>query len=235
MVDHCVVNWLHNTIAKNVFDIVYKPRASAFTVWADIEGVFRDNELHRAVLIESEFRSIMQGDMTMMQYTSRLKKLADDLRDLGQPVSEPSQVLNLLRGLNPKFRYVKPVVSSRSPPHTFRNACSFLLLEESQQNHDAKADAGVALYTGQGGSSSNTGTSSRSKPKNKKKGKGPSSGSNPPPPPPPAAAASTPAPSHALRLPGRRSASRPMCAPTPRRSPIDQGVVRESVHLCSCI
>ncbi|CAN6303088.1 unnamed protein product [Urochloa humidicola] len=179
MVDHCVVNWLHNTIAKNVFDIVYKPRASAFTVWADIEGVFRDNELHRAVLIESEFRSIMQGDMTMMQYTSRLKKLADDLHDLGQPVSEPSQVLNLLRGLNPKFRYVKPVVSSRSPPHTFRSACSFLLLEESQQNHDAKADAGVALYAGQGGSS-NTGTSSRSKPKNKKKGKGPSSGSNPP-------------------------------------------------------
>src|SRR5512141_1863222 len=47
--DHCVVNWLHNSIAKNVFDVVYKPRASAFTVWSDIEGVFRDNAVQRSV------------------------------------------------------------------------------------------------------------------------------------------------------------------------------------------
>jgi hypothetical protein len=31
MIDHCVVNWIYNTIAKNVFDIIYKPHASAFT------------------------------------------------------------------------------------------------------------------------------------------------------------------------------------------------------------
>nr|XP_034594764.1 uncharacterized protein LOC117856531 [Setaria viridis] len=90
MIDHCVVNWLHNTIATNVFNIIYKPHASAFTVWSDIEGVFRDNELQRGVYFEVEFRSLQQGDMSMTQYTSRLKQLTDSLRDVGQPVFESS-------------------------------------------------------------------------------------------------------------------------------------------------
>ena len=41
----CIVNWLYTTVNKNVFDIIYKPRASAFTLWSDIEGLFRDHEL----------------------------------------------------------------------------------------------------------------------------------------------------------------------------------------------
>lgn len=41
-------------------------------------------------------------------------------------------MLNLLRGLNPKYRYIKPVVSSKSPLHTFMSAHSFMLLEEIQ-------------------------------------------------------------------------------------------------------
>jgi hypothetical protein len=99
--DHIVVNWIYTTISKTIFDIVYQPRASAFTVLSDVEGFFRDNELQRAVLLEAEFRSLQQGDLSMTNYTTKLKKLADGLRDVGQPVSESSQVLNMLRGLNP--------------------------------------------------------------------------------------------------------------------------------------
>jgi hypothetical protein len=132
MIDCCIVNWLHTTIAKPVFDIIYKPQAPAFTVWGDIEGVFRDNELQRATYYKAEFRSIQQGDLSITDYTMRLKHLVHSLRNVGYPVSESSQVLNLLRGLNPKFRHVKPVINSKSPPHTFMIACSYLLLEEIQ-------------------------------------------------------------------------------------------------------
>ena len=100
-IDHTVVNWIYTTINKTVFDIVYRPRVSAFTLWGDVEGLFLDNELHRAVYLEAELRSIVQGDATIDEYCSTLKRLADKLRDIGQPVSEPSQVLNLLCGLNP--------------------------------------------------------------------------------------------------------------------------------------
>jgi hypothetical protein len=86
-----------------------------FTIWGDIEGVFHDNDLQRTTYYEVEFRSLQQGDLSITDYTMRLKQLADSLRDVGYPVSEPSQVLNLLRGLNPKFRHVKPVFQVPTP------------------------------------------------------------------------------------------------------------------------
>jgi len=95
--------------------------------------------------LEAELRSLQQGDMSINDYCTKLKRLADQLRDIGHPVSEPSQVLNLLRGLNPRYLYVKPVITSKSPPHNFMSARSFLLLEELSFQHDTNAEAGQAL------------------------------------------------------------------------------------------
>ncbi|XP_039793122.1 uncharacterized protein LOC120659136 [Panicum virgatum] len=183
-IDHTVVNWIYTTINKTVFDIIYRPRVSAFTLWGDVEGLFLDNELHRAVYLEAELRSIVQGDATIDKYCSTLKRLAHKLRDIGQPVSEPSQVLNLLRGLNPKYRHVKPVITSKRPPHTFQSARSFLALEELQMQHDDKMEAGQALLASHDrqtltvppAPSSGSASGSRSRPKSKGKSKQKSSG-----------------------------------------------------------
>ena len=100
-------------------------------------------------------------DLSIQDYYTKLKRLADQLRDVGHPVSEPSQVFNLLCGLSPRYRHVKPVIKSKSPPHTFRSAMSYLLLEEASDDHDAKTQAGHALYAGRGGSSAPTTGSGR--------------------------------------------------------------------------
>jgi hypothetical protein len=62
------------------------------------------------VYLEAEFRTLQQGDMSITDYCARLKTLADNFHDVGHPVSEPSQVLNLLRGLNPRNHHVKPII-----------------------------------------------------------------------------------------------------------------------------
>jgi hypothetical protein len=49
----------------------------------------------------------------MTQYTSCLKQLTNYLRDIGRPMTELSKVLNLLCGLNPKYRYVKPIINAK--------------------------------------------------------------------------------------------------------------------------
>ncbi|XP_066341599.1 uncharacterized protein [Miscanthus floridulus] len=145
MVDSCVVNWILATVSEGVFETVRHDRHDAFTLWNAVAGLFQDNEMQRAVYLEAELRSLQQGDMTISAYCTKLKRLADQLRDIGHPVSEPSQVLNLLRGLNPRYRYVKPVITSKYPPHTFQSARSFLILEELSFRHDANAEAGQAL------------------------------------------------------------------------------------------
>jgi hypothetical protein len=161
MVDSCIANWILTTVSSNIFDMVRCDCQDAFFLWHAIEGLFHDNELQRAVLLETELRSMQQGDMSINDYCTKLKRLADKLRDIGHPVSEPSQVLNLLRGLNPRYRYVKPVITSKYTPHTFQSARSFLVLEEMGAQHDANTEASQALITTHGDSSNSSSTSTK--------------------------------------------------------------------------
>jgi hypothetical protein len=118
--------------------------------------------------LEAKFRNLVQGDMDITQYTGRLKKLADALRDVGQPVRETSRVLNMLRGLSSKYRHAIPAITSKQPPHTFLSARSYLLLEEHYDKEHDKSTAHQALLatggsrphapaTADGGSGSNSG------------------------------------------------------------------------------
>jgi hypothetical protein len=150
MVDSCIVNWILATVHKSIFDIVRRDRHDAFSLWHAVEDLFQDNELQRAVYLEAELRSLQQGDMSMNEYCTKLKRLTYQLRDIDHPVSEPSQVLNLLRGLNPRYRYVKPVITSKYPPHNFMSAQSFLILEELSFQNDANAKVGQALAASHG-------------------------------------------------------------------------------------
>jgi hypothetical protein len=44
-----------------------------------------------------------QGDLSIEDYSKKMKKAVDALRDVGQPVPEGMLVLNLLRGVDPRF------------------------------------------------------------------------------------------------------------------------------------
>jgi hypothetical protein len=71
---------MYNTISKDVRAIVRTPKATTYKIWQAIHDQFRDNELHRAVYLKAEFRSLVQGDMDITTYTGRLMRLADSLR-----------------------------------------------------------------------------------------------------------------------------------------------------------
>jgi hypothetical protein len=120
--------------------------------------------------------------MDITQYTGRLKQLADALRDVGQPVCETIQVLNMLRGLSTKYRHAVSAITTKEPPHTFLSARSYLLLEENYDKEQDKSTTKHALLATSGsrttaaasdaGSTANSGSSG-----------GGNSGSAPPPAP----------------------------------------------------
>ncbi|XP_062233324.1 uncharacterized protein LOC133930646 [Phragmites australis] len=145
MIDHCIINWLYNTVSRDILQIVRAPGATAHSIWTAILDLFRDHHLHRAVYLEAEYRSLTQGDLSVTDYCAKLKQLADALCDIGQPVPESSQVLNMLRGLNGKFRHVISAITSKQPPHTFLSARSHLLLEELYDSQYTKMAANQAL------------------------------------------------------------------------------------------
>jgi hypothetical protein len=144
-VDECIVNWLYTSVSTPLFKMIMDPDHTAHDVWRTIHGVFHDNTNSRAVYLEAEFRTLFQGDLTVNEYCTRLKDLADNLRDIGKPISNTDQVLNLIRGLNPKLSTSVPSIMSQNPLPSFMEGCSFFVMEEFHKDHEARQAGAQAM------------------------------------------------------------------------------------------
>ncbi|KAG8055073.1 hypothetical protein GUJ93_ZPchr0001g31814 [Zizania palustris] len=86
--DFTILTALYCSISNDVFNIVMKPKQSARALWLAIESQFRDNKEIRALYLKVEFRTLMQGDMSIIDYCRRPKNLVDALRDVSEPISD---------------------------------------------------------------------------------------------------------------------------------------------------
>lgn len=143
--DFSIVSWFYTTVSGEILQIVLSPDDTTYSLWRSIQSLFRDNKETRSVYIGAEFWSLYQGDMTVMAYCTKLKTLADNLRDLGSPVTDKDLVLNLLRGLTPRLHNAVPVLTMQSPFPSFLKARSCLLLEEHRVAQTARMAQAAAL------------------------------------------------------------------------------------------
>ena len=148
MAGHTVIHWLDATISPDLLEAIMQPEDTAHTVWLAVDELFRNNQMARAVYVDAEYHATVQGDMTVMQFCTKLKTFADQLRDLGQPVTDPRQVFHLLRGLNRQYHSVIPHITCQNPLPTFLQVRSFLLLEEHRAEQAARQQSTHALYAG---------------------------------------------------------------------------------------
>jgi hypothetical protein len=74
-----------------------------------------------------------------------MKGMVDSLHDLGMPVVDWTLVLNLLRGLSPRYGHLKALIKRTVPFPTFHVIRNELLLEELTMASKAPAPAS-ALY-----------------------------------------------------------------------------------------
>uniref|UniRef100_A0ACD5V1F3 Uncharacterized protein n=1 Tax=Avena sativa TaxID=4498 RepID=A0ACD5V1F3_AVESA len=136
--DAHIVSWLYNRVSPEIFGLVHQRNATASSIWASIATLFLENAEHQVVFLATEFRRIDQGAGSVIQYFARLKDCADRLADLGEPVSDRDQVLNMFRGLAPRLQYAIPILTMQRPLPSFLSCRAFLLLEESR--HTAHND-----------------------------------------------------------------------------------------------
>jgi hypothetical protein len=73
--------------------------------------------------------------------------MEDTLRTLGAPITDECLVLNLLRGLSPRFDRVTPILTRMKPFPTFAETKNDLLLEEPRLSATATAAPATALYS----------------------------------------------------------------------------------------
>jgi hypothetical protein len=115
-------------------------------VWRAIAMLFLDNMETQAVFIGMEYCSLMQGDMSVLCYFARLKEYTDQLADLGYPVDDKAWVVNMFRGLNPRYFYAIPILTMQLPFPLFLRYRAFLSLEESLLNMVSTPPSDTALH-----------------------------------------------------------------------------------------
>jgi hypothetical protein len=76
-----------------------------------------------------------------------MKTMADTLRTLGTPITDECLVLNLLRGLSPRFDQVTPTLTRMKPFSTFVETKNDMLLEELRLSATATTAPATTLYS----------------------------------------------------------------------------------------
>uniref|UniRef100_A0ACD5WC87 Uncharacterized protein n=1 Tax=Avena sativa TaxID=4498 RepID=A0ACD5WC87_AVESA len=144
--DYTIVSWLYSTVSEEILSLIMTPDDTSFAVWRRIENLFLDNAVTRAVYLDDEFHGQKQGNLTVSAYCSRLKSLADRLRDLGRPVTDADLVHRVLAGLRSDFRHAVTTLSREVPLPSFQDVRSFLVLEEGRNEDADPSPSGTALH-----------------------------------------------------------------------------------------
>ena len=142
--DACVRGWMYNSADDDVLDLAMEPDQDGRALYISIEALFQANKESRAVVLEQEFHDLSQGDLSIDAYAQQMKRTANALREVGHTVSPTQLVLNLLRGLNPRFANTADIIANTSPLPDFKSATNMLRVKELRldtENKEASASA----------------------------------------------------------------------------------------------
>ena len=171
-IDCCVRTWLYGSVSQDVLDFSMAEDQTARELWVAISNKFQANQAPRAIFLSKDFHSMTQGDLSVMEFGKKMKLAADALREVGHPVAEPTLLLNLLRGIHPKFSNTKDIVAG-TKNITFDEALNQFALKELGAANEAKvlsSSALVASSTGCGSSCRSSSTAGQQQRWCKKKG-----------------------------------------------------------------
>jgi len=97
-----VLTWLYGTVSAGLLeDIMAFDTARA--AWLFLEEQFLGEKERRALHLEAKFRKFSQGDLSVAEFSRRLKSMADDLASLDDPLTNYQLALAFLRGLSERF------------------------------------------------------------------------------------------------------------------------------------
>jgi hypothetical protein len=141
--DSIVLSWIFGTVSIEL----QERHGTARQAWLALENHFIGNRKTRALHLDATFRNFVQGDLTVGEYCRKMKGFADALSDLDAPVSDRILVLNVLRGLNPKYANLRTIITRFVPFPTFHKVRDDLVLEEIVAGAVPPDSAASALYT----------------------------------------------------------------------------------------
>ncbi|PWA57514.1 myb-like protein P [Artemisia annua] len=167
--DDLIKMWILGSLCDSLQEQVVSTPGYAKDLWDHLQGLFHDNKDARAINLDNELRSIKIGNMSINDYCTKIKSMADRLQNLGSPVNEKNLVIYAVNGLDSRFTTIVKIIRHQQPLPSFETARNMLLLEEStlneQPGHNAALDSSsssptVLVATGSSDHKGNTNNSS---------------------------------------------------------------------------
>jgi hypothetical protein len=135
-------------------------------LWLAIENQFFNNREQCTLHLNAAFHTFVHGDLSINEYYRKFKAMTDDLADLGAPVEDRILILNILRGLNRRFKHVGSIIWRYSPFLNFLKVQDDLLLEEIHMDSTEPPAASTTLYTNAASPAAKPPSSTPSRPPN---------------------------------------------------------------------
>lgn len=143
--DATILKWIYATISEDLLNTILEPDSTAKEAWDRLRDIFQDNKTSRAVTLEQEFSNTNMEDFpNASAYCQRLKMLADQLKNVGAPVSNNRLVLQMVAGLTEAYNGVGTLLRQRDPLPLFYQARSMLVLEEAGLSKKASMNSSTS-------------------------------------------------------------------------------------------
>ncbi|GKD39142.1 hybrid signal transduction histidine kinase M [Tanacetum coccineum] len=127
--------WILGSLCDSLQEQVVTTPDNAKALWDHLQNLFHDNKDAKAINLDNELCSIKIKNMSINEYCTKIKSMADRLKNLGYVVSDKNLVIYAINGHDSRFATLVEII--RLP--TFETARNMLLLKESSMNDQSGA------------------------------------------------------------------------------------------------
>ncbi|KAK1647234.1 hypothetical protein QYE76_065039 [Lolium multiflorum] len=124
--DLAIIQWIYTRVSTEIFNLVFREAATAAALWASLRQLFQDNADARINNLHSAIRNTPQGDSSLSVYCQRIQTMADELRELGDPMPDRQLINILLQGLSDRFKTQAAMIPFMRPRPSFAEIRSLL-------------------------------------------------------------------------------------------------------------
>ncbi|XP_076902100.1 uncharacterized protein LOC143556729 [Bidens hawaiensis] len=111
-----LLQWIYNTLSDDLLSRVLDIDITARAAWLKIQDIFVNNKHARAVTLETMFtNTTLNSCCSFDNYCQTLKDIAEQLRDVDQPVNESRLFIQMVRGLPIEYDTIAAIINQNKP------------------------------------------------------------------------------------------------------------------------
>ncbi|KAL5580162.1 hypothetical protein UlMin_012604 [Ulmus minor] len=110
------------------------------SAWNALEKIFSSSSRARLMQLQLQLQTTKKNSMSMIEFIMKTKSLSDSLAAIGEPVSDPDQIMNLLAGLGSDYNVVVTSISTKDTQLSLDNVHSLLLTYENRLEQQNSVD-----------------------------------------------------------------------------------------------